>query len=607
MELRVQQPLPEPATQPNCHQQAGNQHLPSSPVASNGKPAFFHKEGTYLSLLALLLIFFAAGCKRSDSDPATTPGDQQLNKAIELLGGKEAITGVQRISYEAVSTAYEWEQTTPVEPDPVFSNETHYKWTSELNKRKGRIDYTYINHDKPFAYPTYGGNIIINDKRAVVTGEYNWLSYYFNHTYSQSIWPSRLEAILKTQRMSNPLELIKEILANKESGEADNDNNPLTLPTMIKGLDIEFILDPATSLPAGAKIMEEDYLNGDVYFEVKYKDWITVGKTKYPSKVEHFVRNKIIKKEAYTNIQLNPQLPSENFFTPPDPVTPVNYDKKNAEHGFLYSQWHNRWIAWGILIDQPLDNGALVLERYDLTGVAIPSQIIGPNLKVIGRPDLRTWTMAINTPEGIYTVESPLNTNWCKSIIKTIKEEWPGKPILANIVTHTHHVSFAGVREFAAETGKIYVGKAGEEVAKTAVNAKHTLAPDELSNHPRKVDIIPVSGRVDLAGGAIQIYPLKTKAAPTPLSGPHSDDMVVVYVPEYKAIIQCDMLWTGEYMEIWYKRSSRGFTPKANAELVRRARYLLDWIQESGLEVDKIVSVHGGLAPMQELIDVAEH
>lgn len=552
----------------------------------------------------LVLVSGIIGCSHEKFIPPPSFGQQQLDKTIEVLGGKNVVMAVNTVSYNAVSSAYEWEQTTPVEPDPVYSNETRYKFSSVLNKRKARIDYSYIDHDKPFQYPTYFGKVIINDQRASISGEYNWLSYYFGQTYVQAMHASRLEAMLKTQMMANPIEMIRQTIINKENGIPDLDNNPLTLPTRIRGLDMEILLDSITYLPKSAKIMEEDFLNGDVMFEVKYENWVTVANSRYPSRLSYFLRDKIIKKEALTNVEFNP-LVADSFFKTETPVVPLNYDNNNADRGFLFSQWHNRWIAWGILIDQPLDNGALVLERYDLSGVDIPNQHVGDNLKIIGRPDLRTWCIAIKTSQGIIAVEPPLNTYWTNSILKTIEAEFPNQPIIAGIATHTHHVSFGGVREMAQKTGKIYVGASGLEVAKTAIKAKHSLVPDALELKPRPVEIIPVSSKMDLVNGEVQIYPLKTSHAPTDLSGPHSDDMVVVYVPQYHALIQCDMLWTGEYMEIWYHRSTNGFTPKAKAELKRRARYLVDFINEKNLNVDKIISVHGGLASMQELYDVA--
>jgi len=83
--------------------------------------------------------------------------------------------------------------------------------------------------------------------------------------------------------------------------------------------------------------------------------------------------------------------------------------------------------------------------------------------------------------------------------------------------------------------------------------------------------------------------------------------MLFVYVPEYEVLIQADQLWNGIFSNIWNGQSIRGFTPETKEELSNNANYLLDYIEEKGLKVSKIVAMHGGLGPYQDLLDVAAY
>jgi hypothetical protein len=215
--------------------------------------------------------------------------------------------------------------------------------------------------------------------------------------------------------------------------------------------------------------------------------------------------------------------------------------------------------------------------------------------------------VAIKTDDGIYVVDAPINTYWTGSCIRAIKNEFPGEKLVAAIATHTHHVTFGGIRELVHETGKLYVGDKGVEVAQTAINAKHTLIPDTFSKDPRDVEIIHVSGVTKLAGGAIEIHKLITSdPLGTPASGPHAEDMLIVYVPEYETVIQADHYWSGEFMTIWNGYSTNTYTLRGQAELKRIARYLLDYINEKELVVSKLIGIHGGVGTMEELKQVAE-
>ena len=131
-----------------------------------------------------------------------------------------------------------------------------------------------------------------------------------------------------------------------------------------------------------------------------------------------------MKTEDLSNIELGVTFDAGHFT--PEPADQIAYSEENADNGIYYSQWYHRWSGFGILLDQPLDNGAMALGNFDLSSVGITSQEVGPNLKVIGRPDTRTWSVVAKTNEGLVIFDAPINSDCTRSGLNTIRSEYPG-------------------------------------------------------------------------------------------------------------------------------------------------------------------------------------
>jgi hypothetical protein len=556
----------------------------------------------YKLMIFIILIFILhISCeKNTDNEQFIV----DVNIILESIGGKDNIKNANSISYASFGKTYEWEQPTPVEPNPLQASYYNSIFSSELNNRKIRIDYEYIQYRHPFEYRVHDGLHIINDKKGTVSGEFNWASFYYNDHSPNPMHSSMIESILKNQKMANPVELLREYILDENNVKFSN--GKFIFPTRIKDLNIELVINEKTHLPLRAEISEADYLQGDSKFDVRYENWIDVNGLKYPSVISYYLNDRILKEEQLSNITFNPIF-DKNHFIPLEVPIELAFDEDNADTGILRSQWFHRWTAWGIRMDPPYDKGAIIGEKFDLSHIEMIDQTISDNVKMVGRPDL-PWSVLIRTKKGIYIWEAPLHNALTKSIIEVTKREFSNEPIIGAIVSHTHHVFFSGIRELVAETGKVYVGKEGVNFAKKVMNSKHTLLPDILTLFPRDVEIISVDSIIDIDNGELQIHPLITSdPIGTPNSGPHSTDMLILYIPACETIVQGDMQWEGVFMNIWYHKTAVGYTHETIIELKRRANYLLDYIREHNLKVTKVVGSHGGVGTIKELEDIANY
>ena len=561
-----------------------------------------YTQGKWIMTLFVLLLVASTACNNDDT---TNTNETNLEEVLSALGGEQTIENIKTISYKAFASTFEHGQEQPEDNNPVHGNDHSYVFSSELNKRKIRMDYESIVFEYPFSYQGNGALMIINDQEGTLSGQYNWSSYYLDAQAPQSLYSSRLEAVLKNQLMSNPLELLKDMMDNN-SNLINTVNNAFFIPTIIPQHNISLVIDPITNLPERAQVMENDYLYGDVIFEIVYNDWVDVDNTKYPTKLDLYLNGDKLKTVSLSDIQINPNL-SADHFTPEDADLKA-YNREQAEYGVYSSQWYHRLFAGGIPLDQPLDNGAIVLEKFDLSQFGMRDQTIGPNLKLIGRPDASNWTAAIKTSTGILIVEAPLNPRWTRSIMTAVENEFPGEKIEGVVVSHTHYDHFGGIREIAPDAGTIYVGDKGVEKTKKILNSKHDLLPDAMSNYNGSVKVEAVSGVTYLDNGAVEIHLLKMEDANGTSHShcnSHSDDMVVVYMPEYETIIQADFLYCGIFIGIWNGFTANPFTGAARDDLKGRAKFLVDYIEEHGLKVSTVVGIHGGVSTFDELVGVS--
>lgn len=555
-------------------------------------------------LLGLFVVTLVGSCNKPDKDSEPSQNSVTLQQVVDAMGGVNAINAVKTVSYTVEGAAYEHDQDLPNEP-VVLSNEYLYRYTSDLNARRLRMDWTKIHIYQPTNYENGKSMMIINDKQGSISGEWKWSGYYIGLLAPTAVPATKIEALFKNKFMANPIEMAQKLLTLYKLTDKTEDYT-FSIPTRIAGLDIKVMIDPKTSKIIGAKTRETDYLHGDSEFQVDYLEMTKVGAIEMPSKVWFNLNGNTLQKEKYSDFKVNPTIAGD-FYQLESVAVPFAYDEGEADLGIYRSQFYHRWTAWGLPIDYRQDNGSLILDQYDLDHPPLPlgSQYVGPKVKIIGRHDNRLWIVTIQTPKGIYIVDSPFNTILTRNYLTTIQNEFPGQPILGVISTHTHHDHFGGFREIVTETQNVYMGPKSIDFAKDVLKAPFTLVPDNYAKNPKTVQFHTVNGVTKLDDGAIEIHNLK----PTQTSAsPHADENLIVYLPEYKCLIQSDQVWMGDFITIWNKKhTGKQYTELARATLANNAKYLVDYIKEKNLDVKLVVGTHGGLGTLEEVEMLANY
>jgi glyoxylase-like metal-dependent hydrolase (beta-lactamase superfamily II) len=192
-------------------------------------------------------------------------------------------------------------------------------------------------------------------------------------------------------------------------------------------------------------------------------------------------------------------------------------------------------------------------------------------------------SVLIELQDRLVLVETPLNDARTRAVIDQAKVLVPGKPIRTVVNSHQHFDHAGGVRAAVAEGATIVTHADNMAYFEAAFAQANRILPDAMARAGKKAVFQPMVDKLAI-GDALRPIEVHRIAG-----GPHSESIVMVYLPKEKLLIEAD-----------------AFTPPApntpppalaNANNVN----LVDNIERLKLAVDRIVPLHGRVVPTSEL------
>ena len=169
------------------------------------------------------------------------------------------------------------------------------------------------------------------------------------------------------------------------------------------------------------------------------------------------------------------------------------------------------------------------VKQAKLPPVAVQTQKLGDGLWWLGGGSHHS--VVVEYPTYITVIESPLNDERALAVIAEAKKLVPNKPIKYLVNTHNHFDHLGGVRAFVPEGETIITNAMNKPYYEKIFNAPHALAPDRLSQNPKKATYLTVKDKYVLADGnrEINIYHIENDN--------HNEGMLMVYVPKEKVLV----------------------------------------------------------------------
>ena len=477
--------------------------------------------GGTLLLVLTLCVTATAGCQRRP-DP--------LQEAFDAIGGKDALLELRGFSYESSGERFEPGQGLTPADDRIKASSFTLSLLSDVENDRLRFDWQRQIFDPLRGELAYRD--VLDGKVGYQTGN----DFAFNPpgaTSDRALVSERIAALRREFRLLNPQLYLRTVATDESAAptikpDVDLDGRTYHVIEVFDEVQpVELFLDAVSGRVSKLRTLQNDHLFGDVLTEVTYSDWSAFegSRLMFPRQVELSVGGKMLRTATRTNVVVNPDFPAEVFALPDEPRTEV--DQAAAKRGGVSSQYHTRWHALGLPLDQ------------DQTSVAVTA--------VAGDPDVQFLfggthnSMAIKLGEGIVVIEPPLNEARSNAVLNKLDELWPGVPVSHLILTHYHFDHMGGIRTYAAAGATIVTSELNSSYVEEALTSSHTLVPDELADVASPawdIEKVPADGEFSLGEGGRSV---KTRHVPTV----HSEDMLVIYLPEYRLLFVSDIYIPG--------------------------------------------------------------
>ncbi len=455
-----------------------------------------------------------------------TPGDL-VKAAIVAEGGADALKALRGVYIKGTAKHWEPGQSFKAGGEPRFLGDTRLAITWDLVKTQARIDA-----DRAMQYPS----VTKIKYSEVVTPE---LGFVTDDKGSQPASGMRVAAQLRELERAAPTLLLK--LADDAKNLAAAGGQKLgkqLLPAVSytdNGVRFTILFDPKTHLPAAIRTRDDDNIDGDSNYDLVLGDWKAFGGVQIATSLTYNLNDVTVGKVNYTDVTPNPLI-ADGAFQPTDAV-------KAAAKAPLTGNVPYQWVLRRIALARFLDNDTIFYPA-----AAPPRTVeLAPNVQQVITGTANN--LIVNLKDGLAIFDAPYGELQSKYVLDQAKAKYPGKPIKYLILTHHHMDHTGGMRTFAAEGAEVIVPAPDKAYFEKDLKNPHTVVPDELQKHPRKVHVVEVKDQLTLKddGGDIKLYRI---------DNPHVDGFMIAH------LVKENIVWV---TDLWSPQRDSARSPNAEA------------------------------------------
>lgn len=185
-------------------------------------------------------------------------------------------------------------------------------------------------------------------------------------------------------------------------------------------------------------------------------------------------------------------------------------------------------------------------------------------------------SVLVEFADHLMLIEAPQSEARTLAVIAKARETVPGKSLTQLVTTHHHFDHTAGMRAAIAEGMTVITQAGNKEWVENMARRPHTLQPEALAQKANRLYVETVDEEKEIKDGSMTVQLFHVAG------NPHSDTMLMAYIPSVRAIVEVDAFSPGSQVQPY-------------------AANLLENIQKRKLRVDTIVPLHGAIVPFAEL------
>ena len=188
-------------------------------------------------------------------------------------------------------------------------------------------------------------------------------------------------------------------------------------------------------------------------------------------------------------------------------------------------------------------------------------------------------SVLVEFADHLMLIETPQNEARAMAVIAKARELRPGKPLTQLLNSHHHFDHTGGVRAAIAEGLTVITHQGNVAFFEEMARRPHTVAPDALAGNAKPVTVEGVSEARTITDGTMSVVL-------HPVTGPHSETMLVAYVPRERILVEADVYNPGGAVQMF------------------AGKFLAD-VKALNVRIDRIVPLHSVVAPFAQFVKEA--